>query len=67
MSVNKISYRVPLRSHVRANHTHAYQLFELQTTRTNMGKQSPLYRLADIYNKYFTRNHIDLFFLILIF
>lgn len=55
--INKICYQVPVRLQMRACRTK--KIFVTKKCRGNSGKRSPLYRLADTYNKYFTS--VDIF------
>ena len=55
--VNNIAYHVPVRSYTRA--CRSSKLFHTTRCRTNTGKRSPLYRMADTYNRYFS--NIDIF------
>ena len=52
---NKLSYKVPHRTHCR----NAPQLFYINSCRTNAGKRSPLCRITNMYNTIL--NSIDMF------
>lgn len=55
--VHKISYRVPVRPSMRA--CRIAKLFTYPRSRTKAGKRSPMFRLTDTYNSFFS--HIDIF------